>query len=48
MVHYSLIENYLEIYSLEEILEQNEVTEAEALQFLVDQEFVKLPDIRPL
>lgn len=38
----------LEAYSLEEILELNDVTEEEALDFLVTQGFLRLPDIKPL
>lgn len=38
----------LEAYSLEEILELNDVTEEETLDFLVTQGFLVLPDIQPL
>jgi hypothetical protein len=41
-------EKYLETYSLEEILELNEKTEAEVLLFLVEEEFLELPTIRPV
>lgn len=41
-------ETLLEAYSLVEILELNDRTEEEALDFLVTQGFLKLPDIRPL
>lgn len=41
-------ENVLEVYSLEEILEINGITEEEVLEFLVEQEFVNLPDPKPL
>lgn len=41
-------EKYLETYSLEEILELNELTEVDALMFLVEQEFVVLPDPKPV
>lgn len=42
------VEDYLETYSLEEILELNDRTEAETLYFLVDKQFVNLPNPRPL
>lgn len=48
MTEYEVIENYLETYSLEEILELNDLTEAEALYFLVERKFVSLPNPRPL
>jgi hypothetical protein len=38
----------LEVYSLEDILELNDITEEEALDFLVTQDFLKLPRIKPL
>lgn len=38
----------LDVYSLEEILEQNDLTTEDALEFMVEEEFVKLPDITPL
>lgn len=38
----------LETYSLEEILELNDSTEEEALEFLVTQGFLVLPKIKPL
>lgn len=40
--------NALETYSLEEILELNDVTEEEALEFMVEENFIKLPSIRSL
>ncbi len=42
------IENILQTYSLEEILELNDLTEADALYFLEKQEFVTLPTPKPL
>lgn len=39
---------YLETYSLEEILELNELTEADALFFMVEEEFLKLPSVKPV
>lgn len=38
----------LETYSLEEILELNDLTPEEALEYLVTQGFVELPEIQPL
>lgn len=38
----------LDTYSLEEILELNDLTEAEALQFMLDQDFIRLPEVLPL
>lgn len=38
----------LETYSFVEILELNDLTEEEALDFLVTQGFLELPDIKPL
>ena len=38
----------LEVYSLEEILEYNDITEEELLMFLLDERFLKLPDVEPL
>jgi len=42
------IEDILQTYSLEEIFELNELTEEEVLYFLVEQEFVTLPNPRPI
>lgn len=41
-------ENILEIYTLEEILDQNGLTDADVLVFLVNEEFVELPEPQPL
>lgn len=38
----------LETYSLTEILELNDLTEEEALDYLVTQGFLHLPDVQPL
>lgn len=38
----------LETYTLEEILELNDITEEEALDYLVTQGFLNLPEITPL
>lgn len=44
-VNYATI---LEVYSLEELLELNDITNEECLEYLVDQKFLKLPKITPL
>lgn len=47
----SLRMNYeylLDTYSMEEILELNERTEEEALEFMVEQGFLSLPSILPV
>lgn len=38
----------LDTYTLEEILEWNDVTNDEALGFMVDKGFIKLPNPRPI
>lgn len=43
MVRRSVLESYLETYSLEEILEDNNLTEEEVLEFLVESDLVSLP-----
>lgn len=48
MLNLRNINKLLDTYSFEEILELNEVTEADALLFLVEEEFVVLPDIKPV
>ena len=42
------IEDALQAYTLEEILELNELTEEDVLYFLVEQDFITLPSPRPL
>jgi hypothetical protein len=42
------IENVLDTYTLEDILELNDLTEVDVLYFLVEEEFVDLPDHRPI
>jgi hypothetical protein len=42
------IENILQTYTFEEILELNELTEADAVLFLVEQQFISLPNPKPL
>jgi hypothetical protein len=41
-------EKLLETYSLEEIIEINERTGAEVLEFLVNETFLNLPDPEPV
>jgi hypothetical protein len=45
LTHYAAI---LETYSLEDILELNDVTSEECLEYLVEQKYVTLPTIQPL
>ncbi len=40
--------NILETYTLEEILELNDKTTEDCLEFLVEEGFVRLPSIKPL
>jgi hypothetical protein len=42
------VENVLDVYSLEEILELNDLTEVDVLYFLVSEQFVTLPEPLPL
>lgn len=39
----SVLERYLGTYSLEEILDMNDLTEEEVLEVLVEQDLVRLP-----
>lgn len=38
----------LDVYTLEDILERNDITQEEALDYLVTQGFLRLPEIEPL
>lgn len=38
----------LEAYSLSEILEMNDLTEEDILEYLAEHRIVKLPELRPL
>ena len=40
--------NVLDVYSLEQLLELNDLTTEECLEFLVDEGYIELPRIRPL
>ena len=42
------VSKYLETYSLEDIIQLNDLTEEEVLLFLVEQEIIKLPDPHPV
>lgn len=42
------IENYLETYTLQEVFEQNDLTEAEVLLYLIEAEYLYLPEPEPL
>lgn len=48
MVTVRQCEKLLGTYSLEEILEQNDLTEAECLEFLLEQEFITMPEPVPV
>jgi hypothetical protein len=48
LIDIQIIETLLETYTLEEVLSENDLTEADALHFLVEQEFITLPNPRPL
>lgn len=41
-------EHLLDIYSLEELLEMNDLTEADALVYLVNTNYISPPEITPL
>jgi hypothetical protein len=41
-------ENILDTYSLDYIIEYNELTEAEVLKYLVETSFIQIPDPRPV
>lgn len=38
----------LDVYSLEEILELNDLTTEDCLEYLVEEGYVKLPSVKPL
>lgn len=42
------LSNYLEVYTLEDILELNDKTTEDCLEFLVDEGWIDLPRIKPL
>jgi hypothetical protein len=47
-VNIEYISNILQTYSFEEILELNDLTEEDTLLYLVEQEFLELPEPEPL
>lgn len=42
------IATLLEAYTLSEILEMNDITEEEALEYLVRHGLIRLPEVKPL
>lgn len=38
----------LEVYDLSEIIEYNDLTQEEVLEYLVEHHILKLPEVRPL
>jgi len=44
----SKVERILQTYTLEEIFELNDLTEEDVLLFLVEEEFLELPDPEPV
>lgn len=42
------IVNLLEVYSLEEILEYNDITVEELLEMLLEIGYIKIPEVEPL
>lgn len=48
VVSYKVIEDILQSYSLEEIIEYNDKTPEDVLDFLVDEKYLELPDVQPL
>lgn len=48
MTDYTEVEHLLGTYTLDEILELNEITEEELLYFLLEEKFVDIPDPRPI
>lgn len=47
-MNYRVIEGILDTYTFEEILEYNDLSLRDALLFLVEEEFLKLPKYKPL
>lgn len=48
MIDVTYIDKYLATYTLEEILELNELTESELLLYLVEQNYLQLPNPKPV
>jgi hypothetical protein len=47
-LEYATAENILQTYSLPDILDWNGLTEADVLCFLVEEEFLEIPNPRPV
>lgn len=47
-MNFKEVEALLQTYDLTEIFEWNEKTEEEVLYFLINSEFIKIPDPRPV
>jgi hypothetical protein len=45
---YQEVEKLLETYGLEELLEENDLTEVDVLYFLVKSSLVKVPEYHPV
>ncbi len=48
MPDYTEAEHLLDTYTLQEIFELNDVDEADVLAFLITEEYIKPPSIKPL
>jgi hypothetical protein len=48
LLEFSEVEKLLQTYTLEEILEINEITEEEVLYFLLQHKFLKVPNPEPI
>lgn len=48
MTTYREIEKILQTYTFQEVLEINELTEEDVLLFLVEEEFLELPEPKPI
>jgi hypothetical protein len=47
-VNFKEVESILTVYTLEDILVYNELTEEDVLYFLIEEEFLELPEIKPI
>jgi hypothetical protein len=48
LITYRECEKLLDTYTLEEIFELNDLTEVEVLEFLLEEEFVEIPNPKPV
>jgi hypothetical protein len=48
LIEFTAVEKILDTYTLEQILELNGLTEADALFYMLNQEFVQLPNPLPV